>query len=62
MSQFFPSGGQRIAVSASASVLLNPWDSLVQNTGVGSRSLLQGIFPTQDRTQVSRIAERFFTS
>ena len=24
-----------------------PWDSLGQNTGVGSCSLLQGIFPTQ---------------
>ena len=29
--------------------------------GVGSRSLLQGIFPTQDRTWVSHIAGRFFT-
>ena len=25
----------------------SPWDSLDQNTGVGSCSLLQGIFPTQ---------------
>ena len=25
----------------------NPWDSPGQNTGVGSLSLLQGIFPTQ---------------
>ena len=25
----------------------SPWDSPGQNTGVGSRSLLQGIFPTQ---------------
>ena len=25
-----------------------PWNSLGQNTGVGSLSLLQGIFPTQD--------------
>ena len=33
-----------------------------QNTGVGSLSLLQGIFPTQDQTQVSHIAGRFFTS
>ena len=37
--------------------LLCPWDSPGQNTGAGSRSLLQGIFPTQ----VSRIAGRFFT-
>ena len=39
-----------------------------QNTGVGSCSLLQGIFPTQgssqprDRTQVSHIAGGFFSS
>ena len=28
-------------------VLYSPWNSLGQNTGVGSHSLLQGIFPTQ---------------
>ena len=28
--------------------LYRPWDSPGQNTGVGSRFLLQGIFPTQD--------------
>ena len=27
--------------------LYSPWNSLGQNTGVGSRPLLQGIFPTQ---------------
>ena len=27
--------------------LLCPWNSLGKNTGVGSRSLLQGIFPTK---------------
>ena len=27
--------------------LYSPWDSLDQNTGMGSLSLLQGIFPTQ---------------
>ena len=27
--------------------LYSPWNSPGQNTGVGSRSLLQGIFPTQ---------------
>ena len=42
--------------------LYSPWDSPGQNTGVGSRSLLQGIFPTQGWTQVSRIAGGFFTS
>ena len=35
-----------------------PWNSPGQITGVGSLSLLQGIFPTQ----VSHIAGRFFTS
>ena len=34
----------------------SPWNSLDKNTGVGSHSLLQGIFPTQ----VSYIAGRFF--
>jgi len=43
----------------------SPWNSLGQNTGVGSLFLLQGIFPAQglnpglqprDQTQVSRIA------
>ena len=33
-----------------------------KNTGVGSLFLLQGIFPPRDRTQVSHIAGRFFTS
>ena len=42
--------------------LYSPWNSPGQNTGVGSLSHLQGIFPTGDRTQVSRIAGRFFTN
>ena len=37
--------------------LYSPWNSPGQNTGVGSLSLLQGLFPTQ----VSRIAGEFFT-
>ena len=41
--------------------LLCPWNSLGKNTGVGSHSLLQGIFPTQWSNLVSRIAGRFFT-
>ena len=41
---------------------VTPWNSPGQNTGVGSLSLLQGIFPTQDQTQVSHIAGGFFTS
>ena len=32
-------------------VLYSPWNSPGQNTGVGSRSLLQGIFPTQGSNQ-----------
>ena len=42
--------------------LYSQWNSPGQNTGVGSLSLLQGIFPTRDWTQVSHIAGRFFTS
>ena len=43
--------------------LYSPWNSPDQNTGVGSLSLLQGIFPTQgDGTQVSLIASGFSTS
>ena len=30
------------------SILYSPWNSPGQNTGVGSLSLLQGIFPTQE--------------
>ena len=36
-------------------------DSLGKNTGASYHALIQGIFPTQDGTQVSRIAGRFFT-
>ena len=35
------------------------WSS--NNTGVGCHALLQGIFPTRDRTCISCIAGRFFT-
>ena len=31
--------------------LYSPWNSPGQNTGVGSLSLLQGIFPTQELNQ-----------
>jgi len=34
----------------------SPWNSPGQNTGVGSHSLLQGIFPTQGLNQVSHSA------
>ena len=69
-------------VSASRSVvsdslrphgLYSPWSSPGQNTGVGSLSLLQGIFPTQRSnpglglihrigSAIHRIAGGFFTS
>ena len=43
--------------------LYSPWNSPGQNAGVGShRSLLQGSSQPRDRTQVSHIAGRFFTS
>ena len=42
--------------------LCDPMDCTVQNTGVGSHSLFQGIFSSQDQTQVSHIAGGFFTS
>jgi len=40
----------------------SPWNSPGQNTGVGSCSLLQRSSQPRDRTQVSHIAGRFFTS
>ena len=42
--------------------LYSSWKSPGQNTGVGSHSLLQEIFPTPYQTQVSHIAGKFFTS
>ena len=36
-------------------------DSPGKNTGVGCHAFLQGLFPTQDQTQVSCTAGRFFT-
>ena len=42
--------------------LHSPWNTPCQNTGVGSLSLLQRIFPTRDRTHGSLTAGRFFTS
>ena len=41
--------------------LLCPWNSPGKNTGVGSHSFLQGSSQARDRTQVSCIAEGFFT-
>ena len=42
--------------------LYSPQNCLGQNTGVGSFSLLQGIFPSRDWTHVSHIAGGFFTN
>ena len=55
-------GESRSVVSNSLWPLYSPWNSPGQNTGVDSHSPLQGICPTQDRTQVSHIAGGFFTS
>ena len=42
--------------------LSSTWNSPGQNTGVGSLSLLQWIFPTLESNRVSCIAGRFFIS
>ena len=42
--------------------LLCPWNSSSKNIGVGSLSILQGIFLTQELNSISCIAGRFFTS
>ena len=42
--------------------LYSPWNSVGQNTGVGSLSHLQGSSQPRDWTQVSHIAGGFFTS
>ena len=44
-----------------ATKVLCPWDSPSKNSATGSHSLLQGSFPPRDQTQVSHIADRFFT-
>ena len=40
----------------------DPWNSPGQNTGVGSLSLLKGIFPTQESNPGLLHSGRFFTS
>ena len=48
-------------------ILCNPMEcssagsSFYEITGVGCHSLLQGIFPSQEQTNVSHIAGKFFT-
>ena len=52
----FPPGGEERKVKVKQPHgLYSPWNSPGQDTGVGSLSLLQGIFPPRDPTQVSRI-------
>ena len=56
-----------VKVARSCLTLCNPMDyspgnSPGQNTAVGSLSLLRGSSQPRDRTQVSLIADRFFTS
>ena len=41
--------------------LLHSWNSPGKNTGVGSHSLIQGIFPTQGSNPASCTISRFFT-
>ena len=41
--------------------ILSPWDFLGKNTGVGSHSLLQGVFPTLGLNQGLPHCRRFFT-
>ena len=57
-------GESRLVVSDSLRPygLYSPWNSSGQNTGVGSLSLLQGNFPTQESNWISHIAGRFFTN
>ena len=51
-----------VSISLLPHRLYSPWNSLGQNTGVGSLSLCQGIFLTQGSKHVSRIAGRSFTN
>ena len=49
----------RVQLFVTPWTIYSPWNSLGQNTGVGSFSLLQGIFPTQGSNTVSLIAGGF---
>ena len=46
----------KVLVAQACPTLCDPMDSAGKNTGVGCLSLLQSIFLTQDRSQVSCIA------
>ena len=60
----FPESKSHSGVSSSLwpQGLYSPWNSPGQNTGVGSLSLLQGIFPTKGWNPGLCIAGGFFTS
>ena len=47
----------KVAQSCPTLCVYSPWNSPGQNTGVGSRSFLQGTFPTQGLNPVFLIAE-----
>ena len=53
----FPGGPELETLPANAEVnQASLWNSPGKNTGVGSHSLLQGIFPKQESNQISRTA------
>ena len=56
-----PRDQTQVSLIAGNSLLSKP-PGKPKNTGVGSLSLLQGIFVTGNRTRVSCIAGGFFTS
>ena len=64
---FYSRHSVKMKVTESCPALCNPVDYTVHEilhvrTGVGRLSLLQGIFPPRDQTQISCMAGRFFTS
>ena len=52
---------ENVSHSVVSNSALWPWNSPGKNTGVGSRSLLQGIFLIQGSNPVFHMAGRFFT-
>ena len=62
---FLPYESERCSVMSNSlrpHGLHSPWNSPVHNIGVGSRSLLQEIFQPRNWTQISHIADGFFTT
>ena len=63
--KYFPKPSESCSVVSNSlrpHVLHSPWNSPGQNTGVGSHSLLQGIFPTQGSNPGLLHCSQFFTS